>query len=200
MINLNTKWSNLNRKVEFKNSLFQQLDEYINELRHLLHQENTWLEKVQQKVNSSRVGADAEELSEELDTIERLIKSHSHQPKDRIGDLSALLIEKSVLIQLANSDTKEFMFRWQMVHDEANKKLQSLDSAINDVQNWERRLLELQDWIIYMDKYLSTRIDQDIFADDVPEDFVVSYVWWYFKIKKVSQNKGSVHGKWTIHS
>ena len=33
MININNKWSNLNRKVEFKNSLFGQLDEYINELR-----------------------------------------------------------------------------------------------------------------------------------------------------------------------
>ena len=106
-------------------------------------------------------------------SIERLIKSHSHQPKERINDLSTLLIEKNILIQLANSDTKEFLFRWQLVHDEANKKLQSLDSAINDVQNWERRLLELQDWILYMDKYLSTRIDQDIFADDVPDDFVV---------------------------
>lgn len=87
-----------------------------------------------------------------------------------------MLIEKNILIQLANSDTKEFLFRWQLVHDEANKKLQLLDSAINDIQNWERRLLELQDWIIYMDKYLSTRIDQDIFADDVPDDFVVSFL------------------------
>lgn len=86
--------------------------------------------------------------------------------------MSTLLIEKNILIQLANSDTKEFFFRWQLVHDDANRKLQSLDNAINDVQNWERRLLELQDWIIYMDKYLSTRIDQDIFADDVPDDFV----------------------------
>lgn len=172
MININNKWSNLNRRVEFKNSLFTQLDEYINELRHLLHQENNWLEKVQQKISSSKVGADAEELSEELDSIERLLKSHSHQPKERINDLSSLLVEKNVLIQLANSDAKEFTFRWQLIHDEANKKLQSLDNAINDVQNWERRLLELQDWIIYMDKYLSTRIDQDIFADDVPDDFV----------------------------
>jgi hypothetical protein len=32
-----------------------------------LHQENSWLEKVQQKINSSKIGADAEELSEELD-------------------------------------------------------------------------------------------------------------------------------------
>jgi hypothetical protein len=102
------------------------------------------------------------------------MKSHSQQPKERINELSGLLIEKSILIQLANSDTKEFLFRWQLIHDEAAKKLQSLDSAINDVQNWERRLLELQEWINYMDKYLSTRIDQDIFADDVPDDFTVN--------------------------
>lgn len=70
---------------------------------------------------------------------------------------------------------KEFLFKWQLVHDEANKKLKTLDSAINDVQNWERRLLELQEWVNYMDKYLSTRIDQDIFADDVPDDFLVSF-------------------------
>jgi hypothetical protein len=83
------------------------------------------------------------------------------------------LIENQILIPLANSDTKEFLFRWQLIHDEANKKLQSLNSAIGDVQNWERRLIELKEWINYMDKYLSTRIDQDIFADDVPEDFAV---------------------------
>ena len=72
---------------------------------------------------------------------------------------------------LANSDTKEFLYRWQLLHDDASSKCQSLDAAINDVQNWEKRLLELKDWVGYMDKYLTTRIDQDIFADDVPEDF-----------------------------
>ena len=80
-----------------------------------------------------------------------------------------------MLIQLANSDTKEFLFRWQLVHDEANKKLQLLNTAIGDVQNWERRLIELQEWVIYMEKYLTTRIEQDIFADDVPEDFAVRF-------------------------
>lgn len=73
---------------------------------------------------------------------------------------------------MANSDTKEFLFRWQLIHEDAFKKLQSLDTAINDVQNWEKRSFELQDWLIYMDKYLSTRLDQDIFSDDVPEDFL----------------------------
>jgi hypothetical protein len=33
MININTKWSNLNKKVDSKNKLFIQLSDYINELR-----------------------------------------------------------------------------------------------------------------------------------------------------------------------
>lgn len=108
-----------------------------------------------------------------------MLKSRPQRNKERINELSTLLIEKNILIQLANSDVKEFLFKWQLVHDESNKKLKTLDSAINDVQNWERRLLELQEWVNYMDKYLSTRIDQDIFADDVPDDFLVSFCVYY---------------------
>jgi hypothetical protein len=33
----------------------------------LLHEEKNWLERVEKKLNSSKIGADAEELSEELD-------------------------------------------------------------------------------------------------------------------------------------
>ena len=35
MININTKWSNLNKKVDSKNKLFSQLSDYINELRRI---------------------------------------------------------------------------------------------------------------------------------------------------------------------
>jgi dystrophin len=169
---LNGKWTNLNKRVEAKNRLFAQLAEYINELRQLLHQESAWLEKAQQKMNAAKVGtADAEELSEELDSLERFLKAHTHQSKERISELSALLLDKQVLVQLANSDVKEFLFKWHLIHEEASRKLQALDAAIADVQGWEKRLLELQDWVGYMDKYLSARLDQDIFADDVPEDF-----------------------------
>ena len=36
MININTKWSNLNKRVDSKNKLFTQLSEYANELRRKL--------------------------------------------------------------------------------------------------------------------------------------------------------------------
>jgi dystrophin len=171
LMSINQKWSNLNKKIDVKNKLFAQLSDYINELRHLLHEETSWLEKLEHKLNAAKIGADAEELSEQLDSIERLVKSRPHQAKERINDISTALIEHNILIQLANSDTKEFLFKWQRVHDEAHKKMQQLDQAINDVQNWEKRLIQLQEWMVYMDKYLSTRIEQDIFADDVPDDF-----------------------------
>ena len=37
MININTKWSNLNKKVDSKNKLFSQLSDYINELRRNIY-------------------------------------------------------------------------------------------------------------------------------------------------------------------
>ena len=43
-----------------------------------------------------------------------------------------------------------------MMIEDANKKIQNLDHAINDVQNCEKKLFELKDWIAYMDKYLLT--------------------------------------------
>lgn len=33
----------------------------------MLHEEKLWIEKIEKKLNSSKIGADAEELSEELD-------------------------------------------------------------------------------------------------------------------------------------
>jgi hypothetical protein len=37
MININTKWSNLNKRIDAKNRLFAQLAEHINELRRTRH-------------------------------------------------------------------------------------------------------------------------------------------------------------------
>ena len=91
--------------------------------------------------------------------------------KERICELSKALIERQVLIMLANSDTKEFLYRWQLLHEDAARKLQSLDAAISDAQDWERRLRDLGDWAAYMDQYLAARLHQDIFAGDVPDDF-----------------------------
>ncbi len=107
------------------------------------------------------------------------MKAHTHETKERINELSNLLIENNILIQLANSDVKEFSFKWHLIHEEAARKLQSLDAALNDVQNWDRKVNELNEWISYMDKYLSTRIEQEIFADDVPDDFNV-IIWLNF--------------------
>jgi hypothetical protein len=37
LININTKWNNLNKKIDSKNRLFAQLADYINELRRKMN-------------------------------------------------------------------------------------------------------------------------------------------------------------------
>ena len=102
--------------------------------------------------------------------MERLLKSHSTQYKERIIDISNQLTEKNIIIPLVSNEARDYQIRIQRTFEEANRKLQSLDHAINDVQNWEKQLFDLKEWIVYMDKYLTTRVNQDIFADDVPDD------------------------------
>ena len=88
MMNLNTKWTNFYKKADAKYKYIHELHEFIDELKRkssyflttnmfeyerfynfieLLEEERQWLDKVQSKVNQTRIGADAEELSEELD-------------------------------------------------------------------------------------------------------------------------------------
>ncbi len=102
--------------------------------------------------------------------MESLIKNHSPHAKDRTNVLSHQLIEKRVFISLVNRDIKEFQLRWQHIVDEANKKIRLLDSALADIQGWEKRLSEFKEWNNYMEKYMTSRVDKDIFADDVPDD------------------------------
>lgn len=171
LISINTKWTNLSKKIELKYKLLKDIDELIKELKQLLNEENKWLDKVQLLIAQTKIGADAEELSEAQDNLERLIKTHSHVAKDRIAQLSSQLTEKRILIPLVSQDTKEFSLRWARLHQEAEDKLNSLTNALNDIQNWERNLHELQEWIVYTDRYIQSRLDQEIFADCDSDDF-----------------------------
>ncbi|CAF0734079.1 unnamed protein product [Brachionus calyciflorus] len=171
MSNLNSNWTSLNQKIDAKLKDFTKLESYINELRQLIYQENRWVETVQNKMNSIEYGNDAEELSELIDNLENQFKYHKTDTKERIGQLSNLLVESNILIQLNNSDVKEYIFKYQLVYDEAQKRIKNLEESLYELQTWEKKFAELQDWIGYMDKYLSARVDNDIYADDVPQDF-----------------------------
>ncbi|RMZ94153.1 dystrophin-like isoform X1, partial [Brachionus plicatilis] len=171
MSNLNSNWTSLNQKIDSKIKEFNKLESYISELRQLIYQENNWIESVQKSLDTFEQGSDAEEISEHISSLENQFKYHSSDSKERIGKLSNLLVESNILIQLNNSDVKEYIFKYHLVNEEVQKKIKSLEYQLNEVEKWDKNYSEVQEWIEYMDKYLAARISKDIYADDVPADF-----------------------------
>ena len=103
--------------------------------------------------------------------MENQFKYHSNDSKERIGQLSNLLVESNILIQLNNSDVKEYVFKYHLINEEFQKNIKNLENQLNEIEKWDKNYAELQEWIEYMDKYLVARVSKDIYADDVPADF-----------------------------
>lgn len=103
--------------------------------------------------------------------MENQFKYHPGDSKERIAQLSNLLVESNILIQLNNSDVKEYIFKYHLLNEEVQKKTKNLESQLNEIEKWDKIFSEVQEWIEYMDKYLTARISKDIYADDVPADF-----------------------------
>ena len=108
-----------------------------------------------------------------MKNLERFVKTHKSQEKERICELANTLKQNNILIELSNTDTKEFAYKWKVVNEEADKSLLMLEKLIDSYQTLDRQFLALKEWIAYTDKFLTARIEQDVFAEDVPDDFAV---------------------------
>ncbi|CAF4713851.1 unnamed protein product, partial [Rotaria socialis] len=114
-----SNWTNLQKKVDTKVVFYTDIYTLHEELKNLLHQENVWLDTLQNKIfSSTNNGADAEEISEELDTIERYVKTHSKTSYEKIFEMSDRLQATKVSLPATNTLTNQFRMRWEQLHDD----------------------------------------------------------------------------------
>ncbi|CAF4861262.1 unnamed protein product, partial [Rotaria sp. Silwood1] len=164
-----SNWSNLQKKVDTKVVFYTDIYTLHEDLKHLLHQENVWLDTLQNRVfSSSNDGADAEEISEELDTLERFVKTHSKSSHDKIFEISDRLQATKVSLPATNSLINQFRIRWEQLHDDAYKKIHTLNSQISDYQHMGHQITAMFEWMKHTDSTLHARLKDDVYADDVP--------------------------------
>ncbi|CAF3672349.1 unnamed protein product [Rotaria sordida] len=164
-----SNWSNLQKKVDTKVVFYTDIYTLHEELKNLLHQENVWLDTLQNKIfSSSNDGADAEEISEELDTLERFVKTHSKSSHDKIFEISDRLQATKVSLPATNSLINQFRIRWEQLHDDAYKKIHTLNSQISDYQHMGHQITAMFEWMKHTDNTLHARLKDDVYADDVP--------------------------------
>ncbi|CAF1590315.1 unnamed protein product, partial [Adineta ricciae] len=164
-----SNWSGLQKKVDTKVTYYSDVYKLHEELKELLTRENIWLDSLQNRIYStSNSGADAEDASEELDNLERFIKSHSRINYERIIEISDRLQVMKITLPSINSQINQFSIRWEQLHEDAIKRIHSLNSQVSDHQQLGQQIAAMFEWIRHTDHILNTRLKEDVYADDVP--------------------------------
>ncbi|KAL3212838.1 hypothetical protein MRX96_007875 [Rhipicephalus microplus] len=141
------------------------------EFRNAIMLENDWLDRLEKKLKRSpESAADAEEISENLDDLENFLRNHPHDRIPKIQQLCEELVEKDVLVGLVQHEAESVVKRWEDLTRQGSERQQVLENSIVQYQKCERQILNVQSWMNHMDNALQNRLDNDISAQDVPDE------------------------------
>uniref|UniRef100_A0A131XXJ0 Protein detached n=2 Tax=Ixodes ricinus TaxID=34613 RepID=A0A131XXJ0_IXORI len=164
-------WEKVSDHVTARHQSLKQAGTNYAEFRNILMMENDWLDRLEKKLKRSpESAADAEEISENLDDLENFLRNH---PDDRISKIQQLckdLAEKNILVGLVEHEAESVVKRWRELVQKGHERQQVLEDSIVQYQKSERQILNVQNWMVHMEHALQNRLDNDISAQDVPEE------------------------------
>ena len=141
-------------------------------------QESDWLERLEKKLRKpTNSAADAEEISEELNEIENFLDNHPEDRLERIKELAESLTEMKILISSWVEEAQKLDKRWEELRQRAKDRTTLLETAIAEAQEWEYKLIAVQDWLTERDILLSSHLEHELTVDDLPDEHQVSLVF-----------------------
>ena len=162
-------------RIHEKNRFF--LLDY-GEFKTLMAQESDWLERLEKKLRKpTNSAADAEEISEELNEIENFLDNHPEDRLERIKELAESLTEMKILISSWVEEAQKLDKRWEELRQRAKDRTTLLETAIAEAQEWEYKLIAVQDWLTERDILLSSHLEHELTVDDLPDEHQVSLVF-----------------------
>lgn len=171
---VNAYWSEVTNDIYNKAAVLERVSSQFGEFRTLISQANGYFDKLQQTLNKSmESAADAEEICEELDDLENIIRSHSGERLEKIIEIGTELIGAKFIEGCISDDIAAIRGRWDDLQEKANTRAQMLDTAAKEAQGSESKVSYLQDWIAKVDLILSEHIENDVGVEDLPHDFQV---------------------------
>ena len=145
------------------------------QFKTLLAQESDWLERLEKKLKRpTHSAADAEEISEELNEIENFLHNHPEDRLRRIRELAENLTLKKILISPWMEDVQRLEERWSDLQKKAKNRISLLESSITEAQEWEYKLIAVQDWLTERDILLSSHLEHELTVDDLPDETQVA--------------------------
>ncbi|XP_021263836.1 dystrophin isoform X10 [Numida meleagris] len=141
-----------------------------HELLSYLDAENKWLNEVELKLKATEnIQGGAEEISESLDSLERLMR-HPEDNRNQIRELAQTLTDGGILDELINEKLEKFNTRWEELQQEAVRRQKSLEQSIQSAQETDKTLRLIQESLAVIDKQLTAYIADRVDAAQVPQE------------------------------
>lgn len=141
------------------------------EFKTLVAQETDWLDRLEKKLRrSSKCAADAEEISEELDDLENCLNNHPFERLERLRYLASALSNNDILISPVVTEAESLTKKWEELEVSARQRIKSLESCIMEAQEWECKILSVQDWLQEKDILLTSHLENELTVDDVHDE------------------------------
>uniref|UniRef100_A0A0N4ZFM9 Dystrophin n=1 Tax=Parastrongyloides trichosuri TaxID=131310 RepID=A0A0N4ZFM9_PARTI len=160
--NINESWNVLDLEIDEHLNCLRKEQKKICETE--LKNQKELVDKLEKCMNASSDASDAEELSEFLDELEHLL--------DKIQKVSKNL---DAVIPLENcglkNDIEKFIVHREAIVASANRRINTLQSAVNSCDKYESDLCKFQNWCNNVGHILSKRVSEDVYASDVPHEY-----------------------------
>ncbi|XP_015782306.1 dystrophin isoform X2 [Tetranychus urticae] len=162
-------------------TLVENIEEYLTTLKQnhskfgeftrLIMMEKDWLDKLDRKLKRSpQTDADAEEISGNMDDLETYLRHRPANRSERIHKLANELITVGFFSDSVEAEIAKVDQRWKNLQHQAQQRLQDLEASIKDAQQCDSQILKVQRWIQDVDYLLQQRFDDDILAEDMPDE------------------------------
>ncbi|XP_072205225.1 dystrophin isoform X13 [Excalfactoria chinensis] len=165
-----TSYQRLCNRLNGKCKTLEEVWACWHELLSYLDAENKWLNEVELKLKTTEnVQGGAEEISESLDSLERLMR-HPEDNRNQIRELAQTLTDGGILDELINEKLEKFNTRWEELQQEAVRRQKSLEQSIQSAQETDKTLRLIQESLAAIDKQLTAYTADRVDAAQVPQE------------------------------
>ncbi|XP_060647969.1 dystrophin, isoforms A/C/F/G/H isoform X6 [Drosophila nasuta] len=171
---LNARWSEVTERVYAKTALLEHISTQLGEFKKFMVSETGYLDRLENKIrNTPENAADAEEIMEELDDLENVLRAHSEEWLDKIQEIGNELIDNEFMADVMRKDIDGIVVRWTQLQQQAKKRTELLEEKVSEAEQSERAVVQLEAWLTRMDDILSEHLENDVTIEDLPDDFQI---------------------------
>ncbi|XP_032597642.1 dystrophin, isoforms A/C/F/G/H isoform X13 [Drosophila grimshawi] len=171
---LNARWTEVTELVYAKTALLEHISTQLGEFKKFMVSETGYLDRLENKIrNTPENAADAEEIMEELDDLENVLRAHSDEWLDKIQEIGNELIDNEFMADVMRQDIDKMVERWTKLQQQAKKRTELLEEKVSEAEQSEKAVVHLEAWLTRMDEILSEHLENDVTIEDLPDDFQI---------------------------